>query len=258
MITGHYWLLMGFLMCGESSNLSRRVRRSLPGTLAGRIFLSLFMPGSGRGFLFAMANVWAAFLFVMLLVVFENFLFDWTNQTRSRFGTNIYASEAEIPGMIISSLFVSWYLSLVFLFNRFLWRRISRKFEPGYGPVISLFFGVVLVAMVSVGSFLIEAFLSNYGLRSSLAWAFNWYRVSFEDFSSLTSVFFVAFVIQAVMVLMFAVFLASRDFLVVAVETPERVLIERQPTKTNRLPVGESIDEIFGELPAAPRRDDEA
>ena len=112
---------------------------------------------------------------------------------------------------------------------------------------ISTFLLTTLDTCTRLTRFLIEEFLSNYGLRSSLAWAFNWYRVSFEDFSSLTSVFFVAFVIQAVMVLMFAVLLASRDFLVVAVETPERVLIERQPTKTNRLPVGESIDEIFGE-----------
>ena len=61
---------------------------------------------------------------------------------------------------------------------------------------------------------------------------FNWYTMSFE--SSLNLNFFVfvfVFVIQAAFITIYAVLRASDDLLLVAVETPERVLIERLPAK---------------------------
>ena len=102
-----------------------------------------------------------------------------------------------------------------------------------------------------------DFFFSNY-LLSDIAISFNWYSKTFDPLSHSPIIFVVCFVIQAVILTAVAIFFASKDFLVVAVETPERVLIERQPNKKSTLPVGESIDEIFGELPLGPRGGDNA
>jgi hypothetical protein len=64
------------------------------------------------------------------------------------------------------------------------------------------------------------------------------------------AIFFIVFGIQAVIITGWAIMLASQDFLMGPIATPERVLIESKPVKINALPVGESIDEIFGELPS--------
>lgn len=52
-----YWYFMGAMLTGEWPHLSRRVQRSLPQSTLGRAFLSLFNPGPGAGYLFAVANL---------------------------------------------------------------------------------------------------------------------------------------------------------------------------------------------------------
>lgn len=56
MIVGMYWLVMGTLMLSESPELSPRVQRQLPSTLAGRSLLTWFNPGPGTGFVFAISS----------------------------------------------------------------------------------------------------------------------------------------------------------------------------------------------------------
>ena len=58
---GAYWQFAGALMTGESSLLSRRVRRGLPQSSFGRSLFTWFQPGSGTGYVFAVANLaaWA-------------------------------------------------------------------------------------------------------------------------------------------------------------------------------------------------------
>ena len=261
LVVGHYWLVMGFLMCGESSDLSRRVRRALPRTLTGRLFLSLFMPGSGRGFLFALANVWAAFFILLVLAIFERTLFDGTwlvDRQRFSFRASTFVWQDEVEGMLNCTAFVSWYLSLAFLFNRYLWKRIGGQVESGYGPVISLVFGGAVVAFVSILAFLMEGVFIESTLGSAVASSFNWYSMSLTPQFGLTLLFCLVFGIQALLITIYAVYLASQDFLLVAVETPQRVLVERQPTNKRTLPVGESIDEIFGELPRKPSGNENA
>lgn len=64
-LTFMYWAFMGVLMSGESTELSPRVRRGLPKSLLGRVFLTWFAPGPGTGFMFALANVVAGGLLVI-------------------------------------------------------------------------------------------------------------------------------------------------------------------------------------------------
>lgn len=253
MWVGHYWLLMGFLLCGESSKLSRRVRRNFPSTLPSRLFLSLFMPGAGRGFLFALANIWSAFLIILILAIYEKPLFDWSWLPHSQRPSSRLASFSwleEFHSMFICMGFVTWFLSLVFLLNRCILSRVCGHLEPGYGPVLSLVSGTAIFAFITVFAAIISGVFIE-PMASAVASSFNWYEMSFAPIvGTQWAIFFIVFGIQAVIITGWAILLASQDFLMGPIATPERVLIELKPIKISSLPVGESIDEIFGELPS--------
>lgn len=65
---GIHWLVMGALMIGEYPQLSPRVRRELPQSALGRMFLTCLNPGSGTGYLFAVGNLWATGLVLLVLL----------------------------------------------------------------------------------------------------------------------------------------------------------------------------------------------
>ena len=62
---GIHWFAMGSLMIGESPQLSSRVKRNLPHSFLGRIFLTWFNPGPGTGYMFTLVNLVGAMLMVL-------------------------------------------------------------------------------------------------------------------------------------------------------------------------------------------------
>jgi len=61
-----HWAVMGTMMSGESPDLSLRVRRRLPRSTLGRVFLTWFNPGPCTGFMFAVAGLLGVLLMVMV------------------------------------------------------------------------------------------------------------------------------------------------------------------------------------------------
>lgn len=59
---GLYWIFLGGLLIGETTELSPRAQRDLPQSFLGRMFFGILNPGPGTGYFFAVANslVWAA------------------------------------------------------------------------------------------------------------------------------------------------------------------------------------------------------
>jgi ABC-type transport system involved in multi-copper enzyme maturation permease subunit len=57
-----HWYVMGAFLIGEWPHLSQRVRRALPQTVLARALFTWFNPGSGTGFMFAVANMASAVL----------------------------------------------------------------------------------------------------------------------------------------------------------------------------------------------------
>lgn len=55
--SGVHWMLMGSLMSGEWAQLSPRVKRRLPQSFLGRVFLTWFNPGSGTGYVLAVGSL---------------------------------------------------------------------------------------------------------------------------------------------------------------------------------------------------------
>jgi len=54
---GLHWWIMGALMTGESPELSPRVKRRLPQSFLGRVFLTWFNPGPGAGYMLAVGSL---------------------------------------------------------------------------------------------------------------------------------------------------------------------------------------------------------
>jgi hypothetical protein len=53
---GMYWYVMGTLLTTERPDMSQRVKRQLPSTTLGRLYLSWLNPGPGSGYMFVIAN----------------------------------------------------------------------------------------------------------------------------------------------------------------------------------------------------------
>ncbi len=70
-----HWYVMGAFMTGESADLSPRVRRRLPQTLLGRVFLTWFNPGPGTGYMFALANLGGVAVLVALTIAMAEVVF---------------------------------------------------------------------------------------------------------------------------------------------------------------------------------------
>ncbi|HET6881703.1 MAG TPA: hypothetical protein VFI31_16185 [Pirellulales bacterium] len=64
-----HWAAMGLFINGELGELSLRVKRQLPQSFLGRVFLTWFNPGPATGYMFVVANL------LTLLVVGGGFLF---------------------------------------------------------------------------------------------------------------------------------------------------------------------------------------
>lgn len=80
-----YWYVMGALMTGESPMLSPRVKRGLPQSFLGRVFLTWFNPGPGTGYVFAVCGMTAAAALAAIGVAFRWSLgIEW----RNRWGTD--------------------------------------------------------------------------------------------------------------------------------------------------------------------------
>jgi hypothetical protein len=72
-----YWLGLGSLLISEKPNLSARVKRSLPQSTLGRVFLSWLNPGPVTGYFFVVANI-TGLLVVGVLVASLNSLSELT------------------------------------------------------------------------------------------------------------------------------------------------------------------------------------
>jgi hypothetical protein len=66
-----YWWVMGALLTAERPGMSQRVKRRLPSSFLGRVFLSWLNPGPASGYLFAVANATTIAVFGMLGIAFS-------------------------------------------------------------------------------------------------------------------------------------------------------------------------------------------
>lgn len=70
MCSGAYWYVMGTMLTAERPTMSQRVRRSLPQSFFGRMFLTWLNPGPASGYMFVIANVTSLIVLCLLAVMF--------------------------------------------------------------------------------------------------------------------------------------------------------------------------------------------
>ncbi len=253
-IVGHFWLVIGFLMSSESWPLSDRVARQLPTTFLGRTFTSLLMPGPGRGFLFAAANVIACTVMTCLILVFSS------ESTAGRAVANFAGAKLtadKLDGMCsaaFGSIYILWFLAVVFLLMAYRRKRRPNVQVSQYNPLVSLLIGVLLVLGCCLGPVVMQYGLTSGAIPNdyTILQTFNWYWTVIElaEEGTWTAGFAGAlmFTLQAVPVILIAVAVASRELLIDPTQTPNRVIAERAQQQKQELPPGESIEEIFGDL----------
>ena len=254
-VSTHYWLAMGFLLVSENDELSARVRRQIPKTWFGRITCSWFLPGAGRGLVFATGNIWfCAFTFFLMIWAGQwlpqansnNF-----NMTSYRFTPSANDFVPHIVSLISICLYSSFYLALTYLICQ-RYRRTGRVVTG----LFSFAAGTVMIFLVTGGSLLF-----HFNLLPSRNWdmytadqIFNWYWTSTELFEGGASnvdpvlAFLAGMIMLGICVLAWAT--AARELNQTRAVVPEKVEFEMaEEKKVERIPEGETIDEIFGELP---------
>ena len=251
-LAGHFWLVMGFLMIGETGRSSRRVQRSLPKSYLSRSLFSYLMPGPGRGFLLALTMMVACTAALILCVIFHDYLLLNSNDPRQGMGrwTGVRMTNYCVA-MTISCFYVCLYLSVVFLLTRFVFRRRT-ELPTGSGPLISLIIGVVVVIIPMLGSWMLHYNMTrSYSSAYSAPLVIHWYWTTMEVANGagfyVQSVWFFMFAMAGLSVIVSAILIASRELLQRPIPVPQRVLIDKKKPE-RQVPAGESIEEIFGEI----------
>lgn len=119
-----FWIV-GSMLVSERSEMSPRVRRTLPQTALGRMFIGWFYPGSTSGFLFAVAN-----LFTVAVLSIQMAMIRWTD--------NGIDFDEYWQFVVTFALVAVMYLGV----GRLVLRLLERKLR---GPIVGLFVGVILV-----------------------------------------------------------------------------------------------------------------
>ena len=230
-VSAHFWFIVGSLMVAEQGGLSERVRRSLPRNVIGKSLLSLYFPGPGRGYLFALSQMltWPIAVCIAFIVV----LLWMDNSTQT--AINAVGDFAGILAEFCLYNFIlgAGYLSIVFLICRRLRHRLGRFMAPIYGLIT----GIIVYALATTFAVSTTAFLyyqTELMMRRFPATMLASWPSILADPDPTQTIFerldqpFVAIVILLLLTLVIiaATFYAVRELNVKWLPTPQRVHAE--------------------------------
>ncbi len=212
-----HWYFYGALMSGESAQLSPRVRRQLPMSFAGRVFLTWFNPGSGTGYVFAVANLFV--LVVCIIVAYVVFQTTGFPNVRSRAGE----AETVVRSCLLLLSYVVAYLGI----GRLLVLLIPRREQ--YGLLLPFLVQVLLaVAGCAVPYFIASAQRGSSWMQYSGVQASNWMWTMTKalDNSSFDGLVEPIVHVSAIVIFILNLILATREIETVRSEAPQRILQE--------------------------------
>lgn len=240
------WLLFGFMMIGENQFMSPRVRRELPRSVMGMSFLSFLVPGPGRGYLFAMVNIWGWTL-AMIVYTFAGDTLLGNMPARN----NVFVPGARwriLAALLCSLSFATLFLSANYLFVCFLSTR--RKY---LNPAITTILGVFSVLACVIVSMILHFSLLQPALANSYSgWQLmNWYWTSYQwlDFGAQNSSVLGSIVVAvgAVVLGLISLVIAARELVRRPGSVPDRVLQDDEELRPSFVAPEESIEAIFAE-----------
>jgi hypothetical protein len=136
---GIQWYLLGAFMIAEPSQISSRVKRQLPQSFLGRIFLTWFYPGPGKGFIL-MLNGLLCTLFTVVIGAIVSSLMGWESNGREFL-------EISIPFGIVGMSYVVCYLGVGLLILRGLSRFVATGVMLSYLVQILLLIAGVAIPL---------------------------------------------------------------------------------------------------------------
>jgi hypothetical protein len=230
-ISGVYWYVIGAVTTGESPDISLRVQRSLPETMIGRFFLSWFLPGPGRGYLFAIANFLAGIVLAYGVYVWV-YLAEQARGGASPAGFVVLA-RGQIGTIIndrliaFSAVFLS-YLVIYLGIGKWLLGLMRRRGNP-LGLMPTILIHVVLIACGSAIPLMIEGFTSfrhEYTLLqlSNPFWTLGMIANNFGSDRTLAPMFLLP--IFAVLVLAFTAPGIAAELRLARIAAPDRILAD--------------------------------
>ncbi|MCO8125007.1 hypothetical protein NHH03_24940 [Stieleria sp. TO1_6] len=211
---GIFWLFVGIFMCGESPELSPRVRRGLPSTYATRMLFTWWTPGPGTGFMFVVATGIAG---LMVLAGVGAISIQSGLGNRSSADTPPVFFAAIMAGYLLGYLGVIRLVSMPFL------KRFGPSFvAPLLAATLVFFAGIILPAIFDVA---IQGRVPN---NYTVVHASNWMWTLSEAFSGGVAGE-IAMLIFAVGLLILAINLISlfREFRIRRIAVPRRVSEDR-------------------------------
>lgn len=211
LLLGTSWFFVGLFLCGETWELSPRVRRGLPTTYATRMLFTWWMPGPGTGFMFAVSTCLAGLIVLAIVgIIFP--------AVSSQSGFSV-----DTPTPIFALMMAGYlmgYLGMVRLLSMPLHKRFGPSFAiPLAAAVLLLFCGIVVPASIDVVMY--GRVANSFGLLHATNWFWTWDR-AFSGSGLPTEI---ALVIFAVGCLVLAINCISlfREFRLRAIAVPPRV-----------------------------------
>lgn len=236
------WIVCGSLMAAEASTMTPRIRRELPGTFLGRLFLIWFTPGPATGLVFAMAN-----LAIGLLLMNDLFV-RVLNMDGSPFGVGIRQKTLQTTLLLLMS-----YLCIALVGVRVIVAllRVRNTVRVGVG-LAALAVTLLLMTLVPYS---IGLHLSDYRQYSYSLWQIsNWVWTLGQALDNALPIeAFWSVLILGGSAFFGHLLLMGRTVLPQRLVTPERVLEERrrmekvsreEPVPIDPLGLGTSADAV--------------
>lgn len=148
MVAVVYWWCLGAMMVGERSEISPRVRRSLPQSFLGRVFLTFFQPGPGTGYLLMVSQLSVVLLFSIAISLVSLGSGQWTM-------SGFPAFDEVVTFLVILCCYAIIYVGV----GRLLMRAMGRVVVEG--PVVSFLLNVILVAIGVLAPFILQMSLAG-------------------------------------------------------------------------------------------------
>ena len=232
MFQTHYWLAMGAMMCSVPAVMSRRVKRSLPTSVMGRSIKSLFMPGPGRGFLYAIGNIWGWNLLLVVIFLGANYILP---NVETQWGSiNSRTLNPNEVTKITSSVFGNCVYATTLLSIAFIILTMAYRRRPAVGPFLGLALVVVLLMGFSFGPIVIQLqWFRDFSGQYSLIQLTNWYLTgnelnSYGPNAGTAVVALIAITIAMFPIGYFAFRIAGRELHYLPEAIPNRVLEEEK------------------------------
>ncbi len=233
-----HWTFFGMIFVGEQADMSRRVKRALPKTIAGKLLFSWLMPGPQRGFFFSMSSLWGTGLIFAAVITYDYSVGDGPDISSPNPLATLYAT------IYYCCAYATIYVGLIGIMAYLLRKIFDFPFQ-----LLTLVVGVMVSMFLLIFPWVISASLGIYDPSDapflvSPSWAVIVGAVLADNISWADATVFTPVTFTLFIVVLFNFIFLVKELQFRSEEAPQRVLDEIEAE--NPQPIDEDID-IFSE-----------